>query len=60
MGRVEANTESDNPKMIDPAVSPYAPKFLPPQSPLSVGVPWSTGLFDCHEDQTNGKHYLLS
>jgi len=22
-----------------------------------IGTPWSTGLFDCHEDQTNGSIY---
>lgn len=24
------------------------------QFPAPIGNPWSTGLFDCHEDQTNG------
>lgn len=25
----------------------------------TVGRPWSTGLFDCHENQTNGKIYMF-
>ena len=27
--------------------------------PPFVGSPWSTGLFDCHEDKTNGKRSFL-
>ncbi|KAG5537725.1 hypothetical protein RHGRI_024995 [Rhododendron griersonianum] len=27
---------------------------------LSVGEPWSTGLFDCHENQTNGWNGVLA
>lgn len=50
-----------------PPPSPYPPpvqfppskvETLPPQTPpvvQDIGIPWSTGLFDCHEDQTNGK-----
>nr|GMC78194.1 protein PLANT CADMIUM RESISTANCE 8 [Ipomoea batatas] len=59
MGRVEANSEAeaDTPQFQmgepTPAAASYAPKYLPAQSPISIGVPWSTGLFDCHEDQTN-------
>lgn len=36
-------------------VSQFAPpNYHQANVNLSVGSPWSTGLFDCHEDQTNG------
>lgn len=36
-------------------VSQFAPpNYHQANVNLSVGRPWSTGLFDCHEDQTNG------
>ncbi|CAH9132287.1 unnamed protein product [Cuscuta epithymum] len=49
MGIVEANPVGNAPQMVQ-AVASYAPKHKPGQPP-SIGVPWSTGLFDCHEDQ---------
>lgn len=30
------------------------------QFPAPIGNPWSTGLFDCHEDQTNGTFISLA
>ncbi|XP_010462060.1 PREDICTED: protein PLANT CADMIUM RESISTANCE 8-like [Camelina sativa] len=42
-------------------VSQFAPpKYHQANVNLSVGRPWSTGLFDCHEDQTNAAMTLIS
>ncbi|PON88409.1 hypothetical protein TorRG33x02_157750 [Trema orientale] len=35
-------------------VGSVAPNYKTNQN-QPLGRPWSTGLFDCHEDQTNGK-----
>lgn len=35
-----------------PAPSPYQPQTVN-QYPAPIGNPWSTGLYDCHLDQTN-------
>ncbi|CAN8321524.1 unnamed protein product [Cochlearia groenlandica] len=40
-------------------------QFAPPSNPqanvnLSIGTPWSTGLYDCHEDQTNAVMTIIA
>lgn len=54
------------PKADADPVESYPPKAeaggtpATPPAPLQfIGSPWSTNLFDCHEDQTNGI-YLIS
>lgn len=61
MGRVEANNEGETsqPESGEPVPSQsqqYQGVQAVHQSPshLPIGAPWSTGLFDCHLDQTNG------
>lgn len=67
MGRVEANNEGETSQAesgTEPAAS-QPQQFQGVQSVyqspshLTIGAPWSTGLFDCHLDQTNGKLSLL-
>ncbi len=52
MGRVEATQDGETPQLGEPAGS-FTPKFQG-QENQAIGNPWSTGLFDCHEHQTNG------
>ena len=53
---------SPGPSQYQPANGTYpspAPSQHQPQNfsqyPAPIGEPWSTGLFDCQQDQTNGK-----
>lgn len=63
MGRVEANNGGENPQPVGgtEAAASQPQQFQGVQavhqspSHLPIGAPWSTGLFDCHLDQTNGK-----
>lgn len=52
MGGNQAAEEVDTPKQGKPVSSTALTLFR--DENLSVGEPWSTGLFDCHENQTNG------
>lgn len=54
MGRIDPSEEVESPvKGVDVASYPQSYETPQPQ-PQPVGRPWSTGLFDCHLDQTNG------
>ncbi|CAN4100243.1 unnamed protein product [Withania somnifera] len=61
MGRVEANNEGETsqPESGEPAAPSQPQQYQGVQavhqspSHLPIGAPWSTGLFDCHLDQTN-------
>ncbi|XP_059290800.1 protein PLANT CADMIUM RESISTANCE 8-like [Lycium ferocissimum] len=59
MGRVEANNEVETPQPesgTEPAPSnpqQYQGVQTVSPAPVHIGAPWSTGLFDCHLDQTN-------
>lgn len=71
MARINVTGDSGNPEASSPAgANGGAASFPPmaeaggtpatPPAPLQfIGRPWSTGLFDCHEDQTNGI-YIIS
>uniref|UniRef100_A0A166ELM3 Uncharacterized protein n=1 Tax=Daucus carota subsp. sativus TaxID=79200 RepID=A0A166ELM3_DAUCS len=56
---------SPGPSQYQPANGTYpspAPSQHQPQNvnqyPAPIGEPWSTGLFDCQQDQTNGKSIM--
>ncbi|KAK4590700.1 hypothetical protein RGQ29_021036 [Quercus rubra] len=51
MGRVEATQDGEIPQLGEP-IGSFTPKFQG-QENQAIGSPWSTGLFDCHEHQTN-------
>ncbi|XP_059642082.1 protein PLANT CADMIUM RESISTANCE 8 [Cornus florida] len=51
MGRIQATEEVETPTYGIPVGS--IPLKLQTGESLSIGNPWSTGLFDCHENQTN-------
>ncbi|KAG5601995.1 hypothetical protein H5410_033365 [Solanum commersonii] len=58
MGRVEANNEEET-SQAESGTASQPQQFQGVQgvyqspSHLTIGAPWSTGLFDCHLDQTN-------
>ena len=52
MGRVEATQDGEIPQLGEP-IGSFTPKFQEQKNQV-IGSPWSTGLFDCHEHQTNG------
>lgn len=52
MGRIQTSEEVESP-VKGVAVASYPQNYQTPP-PHHVGRPWSTGLFDCHLDQTNG------
>ena len=56
MGRVEATQDGEIPQLGEP-IGSFTPKFQG-QENQAIGSPWSTGLFDCHEHQTNGNIVL--
>lgn len=69
MGRVEANNEIETPKpgeSGEPVASQPPPQYQgvkdvqPPSPSQPIGAPWSTGLFDCHLNQTNGNYSFSS
>lgn len=56
MGRFEATQDGEIPQLGEP-IGSFTPKFQG-QENQAIGSPWSTGLFDCHEHQTNGNIVL--
>uniref|UniRef100_A0A7N2LN79 Uncharacterized protein n=1 Tax=Quercus lobata TaxID=97700 RepID=A0A7N2LN79_QUELO len=58
MGRVEATQDGEIPQLGEP-IGSFTPKFQE-QKNQAIGSPWSTGLFDCHEHQTNGWNGILA
>ncbi|KAL7099957.1 hypothetical protein ACP275_09G119300 [Erythranthe tilingii] len=52
MGRVQATEEVEATVTGEPVTSSY-PQNNQTRQPPFVGIPWSSGFFDCHKDQTN-------
>ncbi|XP_004236402.1 protein PLANT CADMIUM RESISTANCE 8-like [Solanum lycopersicum] len=50
MGRVDSSNETEN---AQPVGGVPNPSYQGAYAPTLTGTPWSTGLFDCHLDQTN-------
>ena len=48
--------EEEEEEEADSAIGLIAPSYEADTIP-QIGNPWSTGLFDCHENQTNGNIY---
>lgn len=59
MGRVEATEEVEATVQGEPVAS-YPPQNDQTRQPPFIGIPWSSGLFDCHLDQTNGDLFILN
>ncbi|KAL7140159.1 hypothetical protein ABFS83_09G103700 [Erythranthe nasuta] len=64
MGRVQATEEVEEATVTGEPVTSSYPQNNQTRQPPFVGIPWSSGFFDCHEDQTNACHvgsfiYLL-
>lgn len=57
MGRVDSSNETEN---AQPVGGVPNPSYQGAYAPTLTGTPWSTGLFDCHLDQTNGMYTFLS
>ncbi|XP_016478839.1 protein PLANT CADMIUM RESISTANCE 8-like [Nicotiana tabacum] len=54
MGRIDSSNEVEDPQPV--AGASYPAKYqgaVHTPTPTLTGAPWSTGLFDCHLDQTN-------
>ncbi|XP_009797303.1 protein PLANT CADMIUM RESISTANCE 8-like [Nicotiana tabacum] len=55
MGRIDSSNEVESPQPVaDVPAASYPAKYQGAvHTPTPTGAPWSTGLFDCHLDQTN-------
>ena len=53
MGGTEETQGKGVPQIGEPTAPPMASNYQTGQN-QPLGRPWSTGLFDCHENQTNG------
>jgi len=53
----EMQTSEDQKIQQNEAIGSFAPRYEA-DTVQPIGSPWSTGLFDCHENQTNGIIYF--
>lgn len=55
----EMQASEDQKIQQNEAVGSFAPRYEA-DTFQPIGSPWSTGLFDCHENQTNGNNIYFS